>query len=169
MTSLSRSSSSSETLGTPLCAARAAGTYGSYAMTFMPNADSRCATRIPTRPRPTMPAVFSYSSAPVLAALPLPARSAALPRRCCEPWPAGPDRHLRRTDDVRGRSVHDHHAGLGGRADVHIVQPDAGAGDHVQVAGGGDDLLASTMVALRVEQRVVEGGRQQASRSEPSQ
>src|SRR6266545_3066298 len=34
-------------------------------MTFMPNAASRCATRMPIRPRPTMPTVFSYSSTPV--------------------------------------------------------------------------------------------------------
>ncbi len=34
-------------------------------MTFMPNAESRCATRTPIRPRPTMPTVFSYSSMPV--------------------------------------------------------------------------------------------------------
>ena len=64
MKSDSASSSSSETIRTPICAARAGWTYGSYAISETPNADSRCATRTPIRPRPTTPTVLSCSSTP---------------------------------------------------------------------------------------------------------
>jgi hypothetical protein len=43
-------------------------------------------------------------------------------------------------DDVGGRRVDDHHAGLGGGGYVHIVETDAGAGDDLESAGGGDGL-----------------------------
>ena len=52
------------------------------------------------------------------------------------------ERHgeLRGGDDVGGRGVHDHHAGLGGRLDVDVVEADTGAGDHLQLLGGGEGL-----------------------------
>ena len=43
---------------------RSADTYGSYAITCMPNASARCATSWPIRPKPRIPSVFSYSSTP---------------------------------------------------------------------------------------------------------
>ena len=43
-------------------------------------------------------------------------------------------------DDVRGRRVDHHDAGLGGGLDVDVVQADAGAGDDLEVLGGGDGL-----------------------------
>ena len=48
----------------PSCAARACDTYGSYAMTCVPNAASRCATSWPMRPRPTTPTVLPKISVP---------------------------------------------------------------------------------------------------------
>ena len=39
-----------------------------------------------------------------------------------------------------GRRVHDHDAGLRCRRDVDVVEPDAGAGDHLQPAAGGQRL-----------------------------
>ncbi len=38
-------------------------------------------------------------------------------------------------DDVGGRGVDDHHAGLGGGGDVDVVQADARAGDDLQLLG----------------------------------
>ena len=64
MKSASAISSSSGTSRTPSWAARPAWTNGSYAMTFIPKALSRCATSTPILPRPTMPRVFSNSSMP---------------------------------------------------------------------------------------------------------
>ena len=43
-------------------------------------------------------------------------------------------------DDVGGRRVDDHHAGLGGGGDVDVVEADAGAGDDLELPGGGDRL-----------------------------
>ncbi len=43
-------------------------------------------------------------------------------------------------DDVGGRRVDDHHAGLGGGLDVDVVETDAGAGDDLEVAGRGERL-----------------------------
>lgn len=43
-------------------------------------------------------------------------------------------------DDVGGRGVHDHHAGLGGGGDVDVVETDTGARDDLQLLGGGDRL-----------------------------
>ena len=59
MKSASANRVSRSTSRTPICAARPACTYGSYAITFMPKAESRCATSTPMRPSPTMPTVFS--------------------------------------------------------------------------------------------------------------
>ncbi|CAO0830338.1 hypothetical protein SMICM17S_02097 [Streptomyces microflavus] len=42
--------------------------------------------------------------------------------------------------DVGGRGVDDHHAGLGGRGDVDVVQTDARAGHHAELLRGGDRL-----------------------------
>src|SRR5262245_58966344 len=65
MKSDSRSISSSETSRTPSWAARAAGMYGSYAISSTPKPPSRVATRTPIRPRPTMPTTLPCSSMPV--------------------------------------------------------------------------------------------------------
>ncbi len=43
-------------------------------------------------------------------------------------------------DDVGGRCVHDHHAGHGRGAHVDVVEADAGAGDHLEPARGGERL-----------------------------
>jgi D-3-phosphoglycerate dehydrogenase len=43
-------------------------------------------------------------------------------------------------DDVGGRGVDDHHAGLGGGGDVDVVQAHTGAGDDLQLLGRGDGL-----------------------------
>ena len=94
------------------------------------------------RPRPTTPRVFSAQlDAGVLAALPL----AVLQRgvglrdvaRGGDQQAAG---ELGGGDDVGGRRVDDHHAGLGGGGDVDVVQADAGAGDDLQLLRGGDGL-----------------------------
>ena len=65
MTSAVVSSVSRSTIRTPSWAARPTETYGSCAMTCIPNAASRCATRTPTRPRPSTPTVLPASSVPV--------------------------------------------------------------------------------------------------------
>src|SRR5829696_5647046 len=43
-------------------------------------------------------------------------------------------------DDVRRRRVHHHDPALGRSGDVHVVQPDPGAGDHLQVRRRGQGL-----------------------------
>ena len=43
-------------------------------------------------------------------------------------------------DDVGGRGVDDHHAGLGRRADVDVVEPDTGAGHDLEPRRGGERL-----------------------------
>jgi hypothetical protein len=43
-------------------------------------------------------------------------------------------------DDVRGGGIDNHHAGLGGRLDVNVVQADACTGDDFEVLGRGDGL-----------------------------
>ena len=43
-------------------------------------------------------------------------------------------------DDVGGRGVDDHDAGLGGGLDVDVVEADAGAGDDLELLGGGERL-----------------------------
>ena len=50
------------------------------------------------------------------------------------------DGELGGADDVGGRRVDDHHAVLGGRPDVDVVQPDTGAGDDLEPLGGGEGL-----------------------------
>jgi hypothetical protein len=47
---------------------------------------------------------------------------------------------LGRADDVRRRRVDDHDAALGRRGHVDVVQPDAGAGDDLEVRSGGQRL-----------------------------
>ena len=47
---------------------------------------------------------------------------------------------LRRGDDVRLRRVGDDDAALGGRLDVDVVDPDAGAADHAQVVRAADQV-----------------------------
>ncbi len=44
-------------------------------------------------------------------------------------------------DRVAERSVHHHHARLGGGRDVDVVDPDAGSTDHLQLLGGGQHIL----------------------------
>ena len=51
-----------------------------------------------------------------------------------------PDGQFGGGDDVGGRGVDDHDAGRGGRLDVDVVEADAGAGDDLEVLGGGDGL-----------------------------
>ena len=108
----------------------------------MPNADSRCATSTPMRPRPTTPTIFSYSSTPVyLRALPL----AALERRVgrgdvARAGEQQADRELGGADDVGRRGVDDHDAGRRRRRDVDVVEADAGAGDDLEPAGRGQRL-----------------------------
>ena len=65
MKSDSARSSSRVAMRTPSWAARAGCTNGSYAISRTPNALRRWATRIPIRPRPTMPTTLSASSTPV--------------------------------------------------------------------------------------------------------
>ena len=60
----STSSSTVGTRSTPSWRARSGLTKGSYATSRIPNALARCATSTPTRPRPTMPSVLSWSSTP---------------------------------------------------------------------------------------------------------
>src|SRR3954465_7665197 len=101
----------------------------------MPNAASRCATRTPMRPSPTTPRVFSKSSTPVYAERfhepPLSEACACGTRRGAgggaRGHGAGGGEHERvgvpgRRDDVGGRRVDDHDAGLGGGADVDVVE-----------------------------------------------
>ena len=89
-----------------------------------------------------MPIFFSKSSMPVyLERFHSPSLRAAL---ACGMWRA----RLRMWPTVSsaaetmfevGRVDH-HDAGLGGGLDVHVVQADAGAGDDLEVLGGGDGL-----------------------------
>ncbi len=51
-----------------------------------------------------------------------------------------PDRQLGRRDDVGRRGVDHHDAGLRGRRDVDVVQPDAGPGHDLERTGGGQRL-----------------------------
>ena len=94
------------------------------------------------RPRPTTPTFLSSSSTPAyLLRFHAPALRA---------WLAGGDVAGRREEqadgelggggDVGGRRVDDHDAGLGGGLDVDVVEADAGAGDDLEVLGGGDGL-----------------------------
>ena len=50
------------------------------------------------------------------------------------------DGELGGADDVGGRRVDDHHAGLGGGLHVDVVQADTGPGDDLQALGGGQRL-----------------------------
>ena len=50
------------------------------------------------------------------------------------------DGELGGADDVGGRRVDDHHAGLGGGLHVDVVQADTGAGDDLQLLRGGQRL-----------------------------
>ncbi len=58
------SASSVGITSTPISFARSDETYGSYAITRMPNAAARCATSPPTRPSPITPIVLPASSTP---------------------------------------------------------------------------------------------------------
>ena len=142
MKSLSRSSSSSPTRRTPSCAARAGWTYGSYAISRVPNAAIRCANSTPMRPRPTTPTVLPCDlDAGVLGPLPL----ARLERGAGAGGVAGDgeqqrDGLLGGRDDVGGRRVDDHDAAGGGGGHLDVVQTDAGAGDDLEPRRGGDRL-----------------------------
>src|ERR687898_3094920 len=59
-----RSASSVGMSSMPISLARSFGTYGSNAITRMPNAVARCVTSAPTRPRPRTPSVLPWSSTP---------------------------------------------------------------------------------------------------------
>ena len=100
----------------------------------------------------------------VLRALPLPAFAESRGRRDV----AGQgqdvaDRELGRRDDVRGRRVDDHHAGLGRRLDVDVVETDARAGDDLEQGCRGDRLgvdlrRGADQDRVRVGQRGEQGG-----------
>jgi len=64
MTSARASRSSSETRSAPTLSNTLGATYGSYAITFIPNARARTVMRVPMRPRPMMPRVLPSSSVP---------------------------------------------------------------------------------------------------------
>ena len=85
----------------------------------------------------------------VLAALPLAVLQRGVGLRDV---PGGGDQQAARQlgggDDVGGGSVDHHDAGLGGGRDVDVVEPDARAGDDLELPGGGD-ASASTFVAER--------------------
>ena len=94
------------------------------------------------RPRPTTPTVFSSSSTPVyLLRFHSPFFSASLAGAMLRArGEQQADGELGGGDDVGGRGVDDHDAGLGGGGDVDVVEADAGAGDDLEVLGGGDGL-----------------------------
>ena len=76
-------------------------------------------------------------------------------------------RLLGRGEDVRDRSVDDHHAELGRSRDVDVVEADAGASDHHEVARGvqrrGVDLGGrANDQRVRAGYRLEELGRRQA-------
>ena len=89
------------------------------------------------RPRPTMPTVFSYSSMPVYFDRfhsPFLQRGVR-GRDVARGGEHQRDGQLGGGDDVGGRRVDDHDAGLGGRLDVDVVEADARAGDDLEPAG----------------------------------
>ena len=89
-----------------------------------------------------MPIFFSNSSMPgVLGALPFAVleRGAGLRDVPGEAEDVA-DGQFGGGDDVGGGRVDHHDAGLGGGLDVDVVEADAGAGDDLEVLGGGDGL-----------------------------
>ena len=108
----------------------------------MPNADSRCATRTPIRPSPTIPTrLLVELDAGVLAALPLtPAQGCVRGGDVSRSGEQQADRELGGADDVGGRCVDDHDTRLGGLPDVDVVETDAGAGDDLEPLGGSQGL-----------------------------
>ena len=138
----------------------------------MPKADSRWATRTPIRPRPTMPAVFSYSSTPVyLLRFHSPRLSAALAGAMCRAAassrPTASSAALTMFDCGR---VDDHDAGLRRGLDVDVVQADAGPGDDLEAAGRGEHLGVDLRGAADQQGVDVDDGAAAASaRSAPSQ
>ena len=142
MKSLSASSSSRPTRRTPSAAARAGWMYGSYAISRVPNAAIRWANSTPMRPRPTTPTVLPAISTPVyLDRFHSPAFS-AVDGAGGVPGDGEQQRDglLGGGHDVRGRRVDDHDAARGGGRHLDVVEPDAGAGDHLQPRRGGDGL-----------------------------
>ena len=72
-----------------------------------------------------------------------------------------PDRQLGGADDVGLRRVDHHHAGLGGRLDVDVVQADARAGDDLELPGRGERLGVDLGRAADQDRVDVGNGRQQ--------
>ena len=111
-------------------------TYGSNAITRIPNARARSATSWPILPKPRIPSVFSYSSTPENFE-----RSHAPPisdgmRLGHVARQREQQRHrvLGGGDHVRLRRVGDDDPGLGGGIDVDVVDPHAGPADGSQTA-----------------------------------
>ena len=86
----------------------------------------------------------------VLAALPLPLLEGCVGRRdVAGGGEQQADGQLGGAHDVGLRRVDDHHAGLRRGLDVDVVQADAGAGDDLEAAGGGEAPRRRPLVALR--------------------
>mgnify|MGYP000299380177 CR=1 FL=1 len=64
-------------------------------------------------------------------------------------------------DGVAVGRVHHHHAGGGGRFHVDIIDADAGAPDHLQIRGGGEDLFRHLGVGTDRKAVIVLDDRQQ--------
>ena len=99
-----------------------------------------------------------------------PARSAALRRGdVAGRGEQQADGELGGADDVGLRRVDDHHAGLRRGRDVDVVEADAGAGDDLEPAGGGQ-RLGVDVVALRTRRASTSAtAASSAARSAPSQ
>ena len=89
-----------------------------------------------------MPTVFSYSSMPVyFERFHSPLRKRGVGRAdVARGGEQQADGELGGADDVGRRGVDDHDAGLGRGLDVDVVEPDAGAGDDLEVLGRGERL-----------------------------
>ena len=119
---------------TPISLARSALTYGSNAITRIPNPAARAATSEPTRPRPTKPDRLAGELDP-LPPRPLPPAVDQVGVRLRDVAGLREQQRegvLGRADDVGLRGVDDHHATARRRLDVDVVQADPGAGDHLQ-------------------------------------
>ena len=111
-------------------------------MSLVPKALRRCATSIPIRPRPTTPTTLSATSTPVyFERFHAPPLSASLAGAMCRALGEQQgDGELGGRADVGRRGVDDHDARLGRGRDVHVVQPDARAGDDLEPPGGRQGL-----------------------------
>ena len=107
-----------------------------------PEPGARRATGWPIRPKPSTPSVLSASSTPPQLR-PLPAallqRGVRL-RDVARERDEEADRVLGRRDDVRLRRVRDDDSAPRRRVDVDVVDPDAGAADHLQPVAAVDQV-----------------------------